>query len=248
MRFLLYNIRYGTGGENVRLPWSGYFNRTDTNLGNITRFIKGLSPDIVGLVEVDAGSYRAGRQNQAAKIASELGHHHAYRSKYGENALTKRIPLVRKQGNAFLAKDSIHNVKFHYFKSGFKKMAIELEMQHINVFLVHLPLMYGARQRQLGDLYDVVKNSKKPVIVAGDFNTILGYEEMTLFLAATKLQNPNREGLPSFPTWHPKRQLDFILHSEEISVHNFSVLQAPFSDHLPLLMDFSVQPSARTAV
>ncbi|MBA4388766.1 MAG: endonuclease, partial [Verrucomicrobia bacterium] len=84
MRFLLYNIRYGTGGKKFLLPWSGYLRRTAPNVRNITQFIKSLNPDMIGLIEIDIGSYRSGKKNQAETIAHALGHYNAYRSKYGE--------------------------------------------------------------------------------------------------------------------------------------------------------------------
>jgi hypothetical protein len=38
----------------------------------------------------------------------------------------------------------------------------------------------------------------------------------------------------------PNRHLDFILHSSRIKVRDFSVPQVPYSDHLPLVLDFDV--------
>ena len=62
-RLVFYNIRYGTGGKAMA-PWSGYLSNTDDNLGRIKTFLGSLDPDIVGLVEVDSGSYRTGWRNQ----------------------------------------------------------------------------------------------------------------------------------------------------------------------------------------
>jgi len=61
MRFLLYNIRYGTGNSKPQMPWSGYLRRTHHSLGNICQFIHFLDSDIVGLVEVDGGFFRMGK-------------------------------------------------------------------------------------------------------------------------------------------------------------------------------------------
>ena len=68
MRFLLYNIRYGTG-RRTRWAWMHYLTRTISHLPEIARFIREMDPDVVGLVEVDAGSYRSGRRNQAEFLA-----------------------------------------------------------------------------------------------------------------------------------------------------------------------------------
>lgn len=240
MRLLVYNIRYGTGGKSFLFPWSGYLRRTGANLRSMTEFMRQINPDVMGLLEVDEGSYRSGRRNQAEVIARELGHYHTYRSKYGEASLAHRMPIINKQGNAFLSKDSIAGERFHYFTDGAKKLVIELELEEVTIFLVHLALGFRIRHHQLGDLYELVKESRKPAIVAGDFNALWGGREINLFMAATGLVNANAEGLPSFPSWTPKRQLDFVLHSPQIRSQRFWMPAVTYSDHLPLVWDFEV--------
>lgn len=242
MRLLLYNLRYCSGhGGKFHLPWSGYLRRTDRNLDQITAFIQAIAPDIVGLLEVDAGSYRSRRHNQAALIAKTLGHYHVYHSKYPERSLARRLPVIGKQVNAFLCRDDIHARRFHFFQKGVKRLVIELEFQHLVVFLVHLSLGFRTRHDQLNDLYTLVKTTKKPCIVAGDFNAFQGDREIKLFLAATGLVNACPHPRPSFPSWKPRRQLDFILHSSAIRITDFFMPQVTFSDHLPLVCDFEIQ-------
>jgi len=238
MRLLVYNIRYATGGRRLWFPWSGYLRRTAGTLNDITRFIASIDPDVVGLVEVDEGSYRSRKRNQADLIAGELGHYHVYESKYGIASFARRLPIVNKQGNAFLARDSISNERFHYFTKGVKKLVIELELENLVIFLVHLALNFRTRHHQLNDLYALVKDTPKPHIVAGDFNSMWGDREIELFLAATGLRNSNPEGVPSFPSWSPKRQLDFVLYSPGVRMTGFRMPNVTYSDHLPLVFDF----------
>jgi endonuclease/exonuclease/phosphatase family metal-dependent hydrolase len=240
MRFLLYNIRYGAGGGWSVLPGIRYLGLTSRNTRAITEFIRPLDPDIVGLVEVDAGSYRSRRRSQVETIAEALGHYHTYRSKYLDGSVASRLPLMSKQGNAFLTRDSITNEQFHYFERGVKRLVIELELQTLTVFLVHLALSFRVRHHQLSHLYSLVKETRKPHIVAGDFNAFWGDREVHLFLAATGLANANTQGLCSYPSHAPTRQLDFILHSPEIHVERFWIPHCALSDHLPLVCDFSV--------
>ena len=240
MRFLLYNIRYGTGGKPILFPWSGYFRRTAATLDDIVRFVKPLDPDILGLIEVDAGSYRSNRKNQAQIIADALGHYNIYRSKYERSSLANRLPVMNKQGNAFLTRGSAMNGQFHYFEKGVKRMVIELELENLTIFLVHLALSFRARHHQLSDLYSLVKGTKKPHIVAGDFNTSWGDREIRLFLAATGLAKAGPDDALTFPSWAPRRQLDFVLHSPEIEVTDFVMPPVTFSDHLPIVCDFKI--------
>lgn len=236
MRFILYNIRYATG-QKMR----NYVRSSGKNLERITGFLRELEPDLIGLIEVDQGSYRSGGRNQAELLAESLGHYHSHSIKYGEGSFWRHVPVLRKQGNAFLARDRIRNETFHFFARGMKRLVIELELEHVVVYLVHLALGARARHHQLNDLYELVKKTAKPCLVAGDFNMLWGEREIDMFLAATKLQNANSGRLPTYPSKNPHRHLDFILYSKGIRVRDFRVPPVPYSDHLPLVVDFDVE-------
>lgn len=244
MRFLLYNICYATHGNQKKLPLLGMLGRTKNHLDEIIEFIGDEDPDVIGLVEVDNGSYRSGRKCQVETIAEKLGHFHSYRSKYATDSWWQNIPIYNKQGNAFLAKDTIHNEKFHYFDRGMKKLVIELELEHVTFFLVHLALSYKVRQHQILHLYNMIKQTDRPYIVAGDFNAFTGGDEIKLFKSASGLKNADPTRQPSYPSRNPKRHLDFILHSPKIKVTEFRMPSVELSDHLPLVIDFEVLQEA----
>ena len=90
-------------------------------------------------------------------------------------------------------------------------------------------------------LYDLVIASKKPVLVAGDFNTFWGEHEIYLFMKAARLQSANTHGLPSYPSRAPRKELDFVLYGDGINVTDFHIPKVTFSDHLPLVCDFGVE-------
>lgn len=244
MRLLLYNIRYAVGGGasmHMPLPGAGYVLGNQTVLGDITKFIKSVDPDVVGLVEVDTGSIRSRKVNQAEKIAADLGMNTSYETKYGDNSLNQLLPIVRKQGNAFMAAPRVHGERFHYFDTGIKRLIIELEMDDYAIFLVHLSLKYRHRHLQLRRLYDLIQETKKPVVVAGDFNTFWGENEIYLFMKAAGLTSANTESLPTYPSRAPRKELDFVLYQDGINVTGFEVPEVRFSDHLPLICDFELK-------
>ena len=164
----------------------------------------------------------------------------SYETKYGSKSINQILPIVRKQGNAFMAAARVHGEKFHYFDTGIKRLIIELEMEEFAVFLVHLSLKYRHRHLQLRRLYDLIEETRKPVIVAGDFNTFWGENEIYLFMRAAKLRSANLESIPTYPSRAPRKELDFILYQEGIEVTNFEVPLVKYSDHLPLVCDFEV--------
>ena len=223
------------------LPGAGYVLGNQSVLPELTTFIKSVDPDIVGLIEVDTGSIRSRKINQAEKIAADLGMNTSYETKYGTKSFNKILPIVRKQGNAFMAAPRVHGEKFHYFDTGIKRLIIELEMREFAVFLVHLSLKYRHRHLQLRHLYDLIEETEKPVIVAGDFNTFWGENEIYLFKRAAGLKSANTDCIPTYPSRSPRKELDFILFQDGIKVNNFEVLQVRFSDHLPLVCDFEIK-------
>lgn len=225
----------------------GYLLGNRHNLQRITDFIKSQDPDVVGLVEVDTGSIRTRSINQADVIARALGHYSVYQCKYGVNSVNQRLPILRNQGNAFLAAPRVHGERFHYFDKGIKRLIIELELEECAIFLVHLSLKYRHRHVQLQHLHDLVVASKKPVIIAGDFNTFWGEHEIYLFMKACKLRSANVGSLPSYPSRSPRKELDFVLYGDGIRVTDFRVPQVRFSDHLPLVCDFEIERRASVA-
>lgn len=249
LRLLVYNIRYATGtgpAFHLPLPGAGYLRSNKRVLQGITDFIRGENPDVVGLIEVDTGSIRTGMVNQAEYIAKELGHYTTYECKYGASSVNHLMPIVRKQANAFLASPGVTGERFHYFDTGIKRLIIELELDEVCVFLVHLSIKYRHRQYQLRSLHDLIIRSHKPVIVAGDFNTFWGTHEIYLFMRAAGLRSANELGLPSFPARHPRVELDFVLVSQGIEVTDFRVPDVRLSDHRPIVCDFNVPAGAAT--
>lgn len=244
MRFLLYNISYGAGtGRRLHLPfpYAGHLKRSHNQMKRITSFIKSMDPDIVGLIEVDSGSIRSKNGNQAECIARELNHHPVFETKYANRSVVKRLPVVNKQGNALLINQEIESKKFHYFSNGVKRLVIEVQTKQVVIFLVHLSLKFRHRQHQLTELYSLIKNAKKPVIVAGDFNAFWGEQELALFMAAANLVTANGRGRPSYPSRSPRHQLDFICHSPEIKTKGFEIPAVNLSDHAPIIWDFAIE-------
>ena len=250
MRILLYNIRYGTGHRgryHLPFPYSGFFKRTSANLLKIIGFIRSVDPDIIGLIEVDSGSYRSQKICQAESIAHALGYDCLVETKYLNSSVMLRLPVLNHQSNAVLTKEKISDHHFHYFNKGMKKLVIAAEIDQLAIFLVHLSLKFRHRQIQLAHLHSLLQATKKEVIVAGDFNTFFGKQELQLFLAATHLQSANVQDIPSHPSHSPHRQIDFILHSPGIRIESFSIPDVCYSDHSPLICDFSIKPPGSQA-
>lgn len=243
MRFVLYNVRYATGTGfrfHLPFPFAGFFRRTGRRISALANYFRSLCPDILGLVEIDSGSYRTAHASQADILASRLGQHAACRAKYAPRSLPAHIPLLRRQANACLC--TTHpNARYHFLHRGVKRLVIELRLPRISLFLVHLALGRRARAAQLDELARLIRRAARPCIVAGDFNAFAGRAELARFMHTLNLSSANAHDEPTYPAKSPRLQLDYILHSPQIHVTRFSVGRGiHLSDHLPLICDFEV--------
>ncbi len=244
MRLLTFNIAYGTGGPRTfgknLLSYHHYLRVPHRNIDKICRFIRSEKPDVVALVEVDTGSFRTKYEDQTKLVADQLGDVFCRSEiKYHEHSIGRRIPILRKQANAILCREDMHNVKYHYLPVGFKRLVIELILPQCRIFLVHLALHGGTRKRQLQELRKIVPKDEN-CIITGDFNTLKGTEELAELCRDLNLCNANTNSRPTFPVWNPEKELDFILCSKSIRIKDFQVVNVRCSDHLPLILDFEL--------
>jgi endonuclease/exonuclease/phosphatase family metal-dependent hydrolase len=224
------------------VPFGGFFRKTHKNLDALIRLFREQKADVLGLVEIDAGSYRAGHRNQADVIARKLGKRTFWRSKYSYQSWWSRLPVMRKQANACISGHGVIRERTHFLRKGVKRLVMELELEDVVIYIVHLALGRRTRKAQLSDLARLARNARKPYLIAGDFNAFAGKVELREFMEALQLSSANLGNLPTFPSRAPRWQLDFILHSPEIRVTHFAVLQdVRLSDHLPLVCDFEVR-------
>ena len=241
MRLLIYNIAYGTGSAGgVRGIFSAHrYLRTPASvIDSIAGFINQSNADVVGLVEIDTGSFRTGYVDQTALIAEQLSGYANCAVKYGTSSIGRKIPILRKQANAFFSKKKPQQIRNYYMPFGFKRLIMEMNLNGIRFFLLHLALHRETRRLQLEYVKKIAAINPEPMIIAGDFNTFAGDLELDTFIRDLDLYDPNEKGLPTFPSQAPKKKLDFILCSRSINALSFDVPKVLFSDHLPLVLDF----------
>jgi endonuclease/exonuclease/phosphatase family metal-dependent hydrolase len=95
-------------------------------------------------------------------------------------------------------------------------------------------------------LIDIINSKDIATMLIGDFNTFRG-EELEFLLDNTSLNDAyfskkaNHKIKATEPSWKPKYRLDNILISNDILIENYEILDFHFSDHLPVLVDFSLK-------
>jgi len=224
MKVLCYNIQAGCGGSKSHLSFWNYFKANPAVLEKIAEKISETKPDIIGLVEIDAGSFRS--KNQIEFLISKFGYNYTSACKYG---WASKLSMFKHQHIAILSKYPILETKRHFFSVGFKRLALEAVLQvgkeKVSAIVTHLSLGKNAREKQLSELAETVKTIKK-VIVLGDFNA----ENINLNLNSTSGK--------TFPSWNPQKQFDYIFSNQKIK--KSEILPWQLSDHLSVLAEIDL--------
>ena len=244
MRFLIYNIAYGTGspGSESRRLLTGhrYLAAPERPFRKISDFLAVKKPDVVGLLEADLGSLRTGGCNQVEILANHLGMIPYFERKYAPGSRLQKLPYWRDQGNGILLRSAADALQKEFLSCGTKRLILEVHYCGVRFLLVHLALGRAIRSRQIRDLAQRIRPGE-PTVLAGDFNTFYGEEELHFLMRHTGLRSANATGHPTYPAWHPVKMLDHLLISPELEVVDFDVPHLFFSDHLPLVADLKLR-------
>lgn len=241
-RVMFYNVRYLEGGDGRWLDYLFFWRRIMAYLRvrrEIVDYIKSYDLDVLGIAEIDKNSFR----NDMNYFENSLGMKHGiHKIKYhfiGFWKILKYLPFFKKQGNAIISKHMISEFKPLFFKEGMKRTIIKAGInlhKKVTFFLVHLALDKNSRERQLKELTAIVNKANGLVVVMGDFNLFKGEKELNYLLKTTGLKAVGHQ--KTFPSYHPNKKLDYFLVSPNIKVKKCKAIKLPFSDHLPIFMEF----------
>ena len=253
VKLICYNIEYcegmlGKWYEYLKF-WRTFFPPKKLNR-QIVAALKRKKPDILTLIEADVGSWRNRGIDEVRFLEKKLLLNDLVEKiKYpiqGWLKLFYHIPILDRQANGIISRYKFDHVRYHVFHEGTKRMVIEARLacpQKLTLLVAHLALGKHSRSKQIKELIHIVNSIKTPVILMGDFNTFNGEAEISQLLKQTHLCDKiglDKRSLPyTEPAWHPTRRLDYILTSSQIRVRKYSILKFQFSDHLPLMVDFT---------
>lgn len=103
---------------------------------------------------------------------------------------------------------------------------------------------FSHRNKQLQALPEIVKQQKHPVMLIGDLNTSPWSSHFQALEKESGLEN-SMKGFGFQPSWAGnaflKIPIDHVLHSDKITIHNRMIGPKVGSDHLPVIVDFSIR-------
>jgi endonuclease/exonuclease/phosphatase family metal-dependent hydrolase len=245
MRLVTYNVHRCVGIDR----------RLDVE--RIAGVIAELEPDIVCLQELDVGRARTGGVDQARAIADHLSmavrFHPAMRieaEEYGDAILTCHPETLMHVG----ALPTVRGVP-GLEPRGALWVRVNIEGVDINVLTTHLGLVPREQRLQAAALVGKEwlghPDCKGPTLLAGDFNATSitrPYQTLARNHADCQRQLGLKPTLKTFPSGFPAIRIDHVFVSPEIRITGvrapFSPLSRMASDHLPLVVDFEIQPAA----
>lgn len=204
---------------------------------NLKEIVKAIqSFDLVALQELDAGSFRSHHINQLDFLAAQG------RFPYSLQKTTRNFGRLAQHAKGLLSRYPIHGVNHYALPSkmpgrGINTFCIGKESRPLFIVNVHLSLGKKARTQQLAFIFNLAQ-AYEHVIIMGDFNMSQkeidqsGFDHYGLHMAL--------KGVATYPSWKPKKQLDYILLSRSIRVKNAGVLPCLFSDHLPVYAEIEL--------
>lgn len=195
-----------------------------------------LRLDLVGLAEIDAGSRRTKQVDQLALIGNHTPLPH--------RVFFPTLPLGNSanQGNAILSRFPVlasHNHKLPGLGEPryLGEARIIIGDTEVDFFTTHLSLSALYRNKQIHAVAEIINASARPVILTGDFN-VSDHSEMEI-IHQSKLCRVVSGA--TFPSWRPRRFLDYIFFSGEFQLGKKFVHPGKFSDHLLLIAEASLR-------
>ncbi|TQV62837.1 MAG: EEP domain-containing protein [Halothiobacillaceae bacterium] len=243
LKLLSYNIQVGIASRAYReYLTSGWKHVLPSpcrtrNLDQIAEVIGGY--DIVGLQEVDAGSFRSQFINQAEYLAQRSN------MPFWEHQTNRDLGHLAKHSLGMVARYQPYKVEHRALPGLLPGRGVMLARfgtpeARLTVAVMHLALGRGSRMRQMGFVADLLAKESNAILM-GDFNCLPHAPEMRMMQARTGLVLPDRE-LHTYPSWRPNRMIDYILVTPTLRMREAEVLHLPHSDHLPLAVEVELPP------
>lgn len=200
-----------------------------------------IRPDIVALQEVHRKTWQVRFRDQFAELEAHTGFDGWFSPSYaqGDGGF----------GNAILTRGRILRTEAHPLPSiGEPRTLLEAKIRidgaTVRFYATHLTtwgsLNAKNRAEQLRCLARVVRTSRDPYILAGDFNTPPDAPEMEAFRRENAAQLATEGVGPTFPLWN--EQIDYIFADYGWKVHAARTWPIDVSDHLPVTAELMWGP------
>lgn len=206
--------------------------------------IREQHPDICGLNEVDYLLVRSGRIKTAEVIGNLIGY---------ESAFAPAVTWILdgkpgNYGNGLLSGHHIKNLRIcpipdpeknedvYYETRVILNALVDFGGVDVDVFVSHFGLANGERANAVRILAELVKDSKNPVVVMGDFNATPNdpvLNPIRELLTDTFDVYPDKDAFtyPTIPELGDAEKIDYIFVSRHFTIESVEIIDKKLSDH-----------------
>jgi endonuclease/exonuclease/phosphatase family metal-dependent hydrolase len=224
VRVATFNCCHGTSGAE-----------TDTDLERMIAACASLEADVLALQEVDRGTWRSGRVDQAAAVAERLG----YRGAYGRAACVQGGTM----GNALLVRGSLADVEVLPLHGALRlrgrdhrsallararvgDLSLTIAVAHLSIGIVD---NVGQERRVL----DALAGRPGPHLLLGDLNRRTAWVEPGTSARGLRLLDDDE---PTAPRTRPRIRIDHIAVAG-LATGTATVVDTGASDHRALVVE-----------
>ena len=237
--------------------------QTSEELDNICGYLAKNTVDVICLQELMVGDPRQDYRNGPEFLAGELG----YRCKFVAlpNISPSGSPVVL--ANAILTRGEIQRSKsvllsqpdarigFEYQSRGYIEVDVVIRGTEFTVATTHLGYSEGfqmsdRRRAEVEHLVGEIGYTRERFVLTGDFNA----EPRSYVISEVSRRLKSAGPEHTLPTWTTKPfsyrgfqaselkwRLDYIFTSKDVEVVHSQILRSPFSDHLPIHCQLSIE-------
>lgn len=226
LKILTYNIRHGAGMDDA------------IDLDRQATVIQSVTPDVVGLQEVDSVVKRSGYIAEAAVLGNKVGMHATF---------GPAIPLTGgKYGVAILSKEVPISVKNTPLPGVEKRTLLVCEFQDYVFATTHLDLNDSCRLASLPIILEEAASWEKPFFICGDWNDTPSSTLISTLKKDFRFLNnlTSNTSNYTFPANTPKSIIDYIASYGKVfkSRKRARVLNEPVaSDHRPVFVEVTLE-------
>lgn len=220
-------------------------------------YLRKEKADIIGLNEIDyAGTAKTGGMNQPKLVAKLMHEPYDYVlfDQYMKsplwttgNAVISRYPMKAVHRHLYGEAGEHFDSRLDHFFKDFIHVEIKIGKKKLDLVYTHLDdgeKEFAFRKKEENqELREYLRqlvnaNPRRYIVLAGDFNYSHDDLLMKRLLSDGIVHPPSSNfGLKTYQNGHPTRDLDHILASGNIAIHNYQTFEFPWSDHLGLMCE-----------
>jgi endonuclease/exonuclease/phosphatase family metal-dependent hydrolase len=193
--------------------------------------------DIATFTEMEGESYRT-HHLSLINTVSEMTY-----LKYNRFFSVNQLSKIGNRGNAIATRYEIISSENIKLKTSMENRYLSVSKVDINgsiitVLTTQLALGKESRANELSQIAEIINETTGPIIFTGDLNTQA--EEELNIIKHTRLKRI--ETTDTFPSWKPKRRIDYIFYSPDfVVVQSYVEDKTIASDHLPIIAEFILE-------